>query len=239
MRTAEPRPAGGGAGHGRLGRPPIAVRIRSRGARQRRRARRLWIWAGLALVLALALGLRLWGVGQGLPYVYNTDEDTLFMPQAIAMFVEGLNPHYFENPAAFTYALHLLLLARFGGGRGQADRPRARSGGRPRRHDALRLRTRTGLRRAAGHAHAVAPLPDGRAPLQPRGRAPGGGDHGGRLPARLLFPSGAQRRPDPRPADALAVRHGGHPAPRATRSTTCSPASASAWPPAPSTRAAS
>jgi hypothetical protein len=65
-------------------------------------------------VLVLALGLRLWGVGQGLPYVYNTDEDTLFMPHAIAMFAEGLNPHYFENPAAFTYFLHLLLLARFG-----------------------------------------------------------------------------------------------------------------------------
>ena len=46
---------------------------------------RRWAWAGLALVLALALGLRLWGVGEGLPYVYDLDEAAHFVPRAIAM----------------------------------------------------------------------------------------------------------------------------------------------------------
>jgi Dolichyl-phosphate-mannose-protein mannosyltransferase len=75
---------------------------------------RAWVYAGLAVVLAIALGLRLWGVKQGLPFAYNTDEETLYLPQAIHMFGHGLNPHYFENPPAFTYALHVLLTVLLG-----------------------------------------------------------------------------------------------------------------------------
>jgi hypothetical protein len=71
----------------------------------------------LTAVLGIALGLRLWGVKQGLPFVYNTDEGTLFLGRAVGMFDHGLNPHYFENPPAFTYALHLLL-AVFASGKG-------------------------------------------------------------------------------------------------------------------------
>ncbi len=90
-------------------------RIGARGAPARR-----WAWAGLGGVLAGALALRLWGIGQGLPYVYNIDESDHFVPRAIAMFGHSLNPHYFENPPAFTYLLHVLFAVWFGGGAGAA-----------------------------------------------------------------------------------------------------------------------
>ena len=73
-------------------------------------ASRRWIWAGLAAVLLAGLGLRLWGVRQGLPYAYNSDEADHFVVHAITMFEQGtLNPHYFANPPAFTYLLHGLF----------------------------------------------------------------------------------------------------------------------------------
>jgi Dolichyl-phosphate-mannose-protein mannosyltransferase len=78
------------------------------------RARRL-VWLGLALVLLLALGLRLWGIRQGLPYAYNADEDSHFVPRAIGMLTLGWNPHYFVNPPAFTDLLRLVFAAWFGG----------------------------------------------------------------------------------------------------------------------------
>jgi hypothetical protein len=82
-------------------------------------ANRRWIWAGLALVLAGGLALRLWGLRQGLPYAYNADEADHFVPHAIEMFREGtLNPHYFANPPGFTYVLHFLLDAWYGGAHG-------------------------------------------------------------------------------------------------------------------------
>lgn len=98
----------------------------ARGAREARRAPRVraqlldiprrWAWAGLATVLLAGLGLRLWGVEQGLPYAYNADEHDHFVPHAIEMFERGtLNPHYFANPPAFTYVLHFLYLAWYGG----------------------------------------------------------------------------------------------------------------------------
>jgi hypothetical protein len=70
-------------------------------------------------VLLVGLGLRLWGVRQGLPYVYNTDEADHFVPHAIEMFRAGtLNPHYFANPPAFTYVLHVLFALAYGGAHG-------------------------------------------------------------------------------------------------------------------------
>jgi hypothetical protein len=79
---------------------------------------RLWVWCGLALILCVALGLRLWGIKEGLPYVYNIDEAGHFVPKAVTMFSEGLNPHYFVNPPALTYVLHFVLDAWFGGAHG-------------------------------------------------------------------------------------------------------------------------
>ncbi len=83
------------------------------------RPSRRWAWSGLAVVLAGGLGLRLWGVKQGLPYAYNTDEADHFVRHAVRMFAEGtLNPHYFANPPAFTYLLHYLFAVWYGGGVG-------------------------------------------------------------------------------------------------------------------------
>jgi Dolichyl-phosphate-mannose-protein mannosyltransferase len=77
---------------------------------------RRWAWPALAAVLAGGLGLRLWGVGQGLPYVFNTDEADHFVPRAVGMFEKhDLNPHYFANPPAFTYVLHFLFAVAYGG----------------------------------------------------------------------------------------------------------------------------
>jgi hypothetical protein len=73
-------------------------------------------WLAPTAVLAGALGLRLWGIAQGLPYAYNSDENAHFVPKAIGMFGGGLNPHYFANPPAFTYLLHGLYAVWFGGG---------------------------------------------------------------------------------------------------------------------------
>ena len=56
---------------------------------------RRWAWPALAGVLIAAISLRLWGVAQGLPYVYNLDESDHFVPHAVAMFRHGLDPHYF------------------------------------------------------------------------------------------------------------------------------------------------
>jgi hypothetical protein len=87
-------------------------------AREDRDRLRRWAWALLAVLLIGGLGLRLWGVRQGLPYAYNLDEDTHFVPRAVRMFGGGLNPHYFANPPAFTYLLHYLFAAYYGGGAG-------------------------------------------------------------------------------------------------------------------------
>jgi hypothetical protein len=76
---------------------------------------RRWAWSGLAAVLLAGLGLRLWGVRQGLPYPYNTDEAQHFVPHAVEMFRKStLNPHYFANPPAFTYLLHFLFRLWYG-----------------------------------------------------------------------------------------------------------------------------
>jgi hypothetical protein len=79
---------------------------------------RRWAWPALALVLLVGLGLRLWGLRQGLPFAYNLDEGTHFVPHAVAMFGKGLNPRYFANPPAFTYLLHYLFALAYGGGAG-------------------------------------------------------------------------------------------------------------------------
>ena len=77
--------------------------------------RRRLAWVALALVLLLALGLRLWGIRQGLPYAYNSDEDAHFVPRAVGMLTLGWNPHYFANPPAFTDLLRLIFSVWFGG----------------------------------------------------------------------------------------------------------------------------
>src|SRR3954453_7620924 len=75
----------------------------------------------LALVLAGAFLLRIWGIKQGLPYAYNADENAHFVPKAIGLFGHGWNPHYFVNPPAYTYILHLVFQGWFGGRKAVSD----------------------------------------------------------------------------------------------------------------------
>ncbi|MDP9344930.1 MAG: glycosyltransferase family 39 protein, partial [Actinomycetota bacterium] len=77
---------------------------------------RRWPWRlGIVALLAGAAALRVWGVGQGLPFAYNADENAHFVPGAIGLFGHGYNPHYFINPPAYTYVLHVVLGLWFGG----------------------------------------------------------------------------------------------------------------------------
>src|SRR5215204_3398170 len=81
-----------------------------------------WAWRiGVALVLVGALVLRVVGVGHGLPFAYNADENAHFVPKAIGLFGHGWNPDYFVNPPGYTYVLHLLYLAGYGGREAVSD----------------------------------------------------------------------------------------------------------------------
>jgi hypothetical protein len=70
----------------------------------------------LVLLLVSTFLLRLWGIKQGLPYSYNVDEATHFVPRAIAFFGHDLNPRYFLNPPAYSYLLHIVFEVWFGSG---------------------------------------------------------------------------------------------------------------------------
>jgi Dolichyl-phosphate-mannose-protein mannosyltransferase len=96
---------------------PEVARAEPAGSQAARGGRR-WAWAGLALLLPCALGLRVWGIADGLPYIYNSDENAHFVPRAIGMFGHSLNPEYFANPPAYTYLLHILFAIWFGGAAG-------------------------------------------------------------------------------------------------------------------------
>jgi len=70
----------------------------------------------LIVLLAVTFLLRLWGIKQGLPFSYNADEATHFVPRAIGFFGHDLNPHYFLNPPAYSYLLHIVFELWFGSG---------------------------------------------------------------------------------------------------------------------------
>jgi hypothetical protein len=69
----------------------------------------------LAVVLLGSFLLRIWGIRSGLPYAFNADENAHFVPHAIGLFGHGWDPHYYVNPPAYTYVLHLVFGAWFGG----------------------------------------------------------------------------------------------------------------------------
>ena len=54
-------------------------------------------------------------IDHGLPYVYNYDELYHFTSRAITMLGGDLNPHYFDNPSALTYLIHLALRFQYAG----------------------------------------------------------------------------------------------------------------------------
>jgi 4-amino-4-deoxy-L-arabinose transferase-like glycosyltransferase len=107
--TAIPQRPGAARAGGRGG----ALRARPAPAARRRRRRSLRRPA-LCLLLAGALALRLWGIREGLPWAYNSDEAQHFVPIAVAFSSRGLNPHYFLNPPAYTYLLHIIFELWFG-----------------------------------------------------------------------------------------------------------------------------
>src|SRR4051812_36405719 len=79
-------------------------------------AERRWAWpAVVGALVAAALALRLSGIRQGLPFVYNADENAHFVGGAVGMFGHTYNPNYFINPPAFTYLLHAAFQIGFGG----------------------------------------------------------------------------------------------------------------------------
>lgn len=69
----------------------------------------------LAGVLLVALALRLWGIGYGLPFSYNSDEEAHFVPLAVGFFGHGLNPHWFLNPPGYTELLFAVYAVWFRG----------------------------------------------------------------------------------------------------------------------------
>jgi 4-amino-4-deoxy-L-arabinose transferase-like glycosyltransferase len=77
---------------------------------------RQWHTPALCVLLVLTLVLRLWGIKQGLPYSYNVDEAQHFVPRAVSFFSQGFDPHYFLNPPAYSYLLHIVFELWFGSG---------------------------------------------------------------------------------------------------------------------------
>jgi 4-amino-4-deoxy-L-arabinose transferase-like glycosyltransferase len=75
----------------------------------------------VAALLTGAFVLRVWGIDHGMPWAYNTDENSHFVPRAIGMFGHDLNPRYFVNPPAFTYVLHAVFGVWFGGREGVSE----------------------------------------------------------------------------------------------------------------------
>src|SRR3954447_15194836 len=82
----------------------------------RRRLRAAASPAYLALLVLLVVGLvlRVKNNGYGLPYVYNVDEGSHFTARAVSILGGDWNPHYFQNPSAFTYLANFALRLRFG-----------------------------------------------------------------------------------------------------------------------------
>src|SRR4051794_33535413 len=103
-----------------------------------------WGWPlAVAALLLGALVLRLWGIKQGLPYAYNSDENAHFVPKAIGLFGHSWNPGYFVNPPGYTYLLHLVFAVWYGGRGGGSNTfpPHPRDAFTPARVAAPPLRT--------------------------------------------------------------------------------------------------
>jgi len=94
-------------------RPSPSPDRRRRPPRPRRRVDAIPFILGALLIATLVL--RLWGIKQGLPYIYNVDEESHFVPKAITFFSHSLNPHYFLNPPAYSYVLNIVFELWFGG----------------------------------------------------------------------------------------------------------------------------
>jgi Dolichyl-phosphate-mannose-protein mannosyltransferase len=73
---------------------------------------RLWWPLAVAAVVLGALLLRLWGIRWGLPFAYNLDERSHFVPRAVGYFrADTLDPAYQLNPSGLIEWIALALLA--------------------------------------------------------------------------------------------------------------------------------
>ena len=68
----------------------------------------------LALILVAGFALRVWNIDYGLPFVYSIDEGSHFTSRAVEMFWQDLDTGYYQNPAAYTYLVYLVLRAMYG-----------------------------------------------------------------------------------------------------------------------------
>src|SRR6202522_3799974 len=93
---------------------PAPSRARRGPGRAARRGRIGPYAPALVLLLVVTLLLRLWGIKQGLPYSYNSDEATHFVPRAVGFFGHSLNPNYFLNPPGYSYLLYIVFELWFG-----------------------------------------------------------------------------------------------------------------------------
>ena len=84
-------------------------------SRKRRGPRLTLVGAVLLAVLVVGAALRLWSVRHGLPAVHNVDEGVHFVRSAVWFFRGDYNPHYFLNPPAYSYLLHIVYAFSFGG----------------------------------------------------------------------------------------------------------------------------
>jgi len=66
------------------------------------------------LILAAGFALRVWNIDYGLPFVYSIDEGSHFTSRAVEMFWQDLDPGYYQNPAAYTYLIYLVLRVMYG-----------------------------------------------------------------------------------------------------------------------------
>jgi hypothetical protein len=67
----------------------------------------------LLAILGAAFALRAWGLGYGLPHVYNPDEVAI-LSRALALAERGLNPGNFVYPSLYFYLLAALVGATYG-----------------------------------------------------------------------------------------------------------------------------
>jgi hypothetical protein len=68
----------------------------------------------LAAILVAAFALRIWNNDYSLPYVWGIDEGSHFASRSVEMFREGIDPGYYQNPAAYTYLLFVVLRVMYG-----------------------------------------------------------------------------------------------------------------------------
>jgi hypothetical protein len=68
----------------------------------------------LGLVLVAGFALRVWNNDYGLPYVWSIDEGSHFTSRAVEMLRGDLDPGYYQNPAAYTYLVYVLLRVLYG-----------------------------------------------------------------------------------------------------------------------------